>query len=69
MISRTLKIITALMGVAMMCAFIIGLSHSISSGSAGFFGGLPFMIIIIAVLSMVIYDFWDQCVKKSTKSN
>ena len=63
MISKPLKIITGFVGVASVCTFIIGLAHSISVGSAGFLGGLPFTIIIIAVLSMVVYDYWDQCLK------
>jgi len=44
--------------------FIGGLSKSISSGFAGFYGGLPFMIIAIVVCGMAVYDFWDECVRK-----
>jgi hypothetical protein len=31
--------------------FVVGLSHSISTGFAGFWGGFPFMMIIIVVLA------------------
>ena len=58
------KLIAALLAVGMFCTFIIGLAHSISSGFAGFTGGLPFWIICIGVLSMTLYDFWDQCLRK-----
>jgi len=43
--------------------FIIGLAWSISTGFAGFWGGLPFWVIAIAVLAMMVYDYWDDCVK------
>jgi hypothetical protein len=43
--------------------FIIGLAWSISTGFAGFWGGLPFWIISIAVLSMLVYDYWDSCIR------
>ena len=64
MVSRLVDIITGLIGVTMVSAFVIGLSYSISTGFAGFFGGLPFAIITAAVLAMVAYDFWDQCLRK-----
>ena len=47
-----------------MMIFIIGLAHSISTGFAGFWGGLPFVIIALIVLSMAGYDFWDECLRK-----
>ena len=47
--SRTVTIIVAIIGTALMMTFVIGLSHSISTGFAGFKGGLPFMIIAIFV--------------------
>jgi len=54
----------ALIATALLITFIVGLAISISNGFAGFWGGLPFWIIIIIVLSMAIYDFWDECVRK-----
>lgn len=64
MLSYGTKIVVGLIGTAMFCVFLIGLSHSISTGFAGFNGGLPFMVITIIVLSMAIYDYWDECVRK-----
>lgn len=43
--------------------FIIGLAHSIAIGFAGFKGALPFIIIVAFVLSLMLYDFYDQCIK------
>ena len=67
MISRLVKFITGVTGVALMSAFVIGLSYSISSGFAGFLGGLPFAVIVILVLAMVAYDFWDECIRRDRK--
>lgn len=64
MITRLVLIIVALIATALLITFIVGLAISISNGFAGFWGGLPFWIIIIIVLSMAIYDFWDECVRK-----
>ncbi len=65
MISRLVKFTTGAIGVALVSAFVIGLSLSISGGFAGFWGGLPFAVIVILVLAMVVYDFWDECVRDS----
>ena len=65
MISRRIQIITGLIGVIMVSVLVIGLSHSISTGFAGFLGGLPFAIITAMVLAMVVYDFWDECIRKN----
>lgn len=62
--SYSVKLIAGLIGTALLCIFVGGLSQSISSGFAGFMGGLPFMIIAIAVCGLSIYDFWDECVRK-----
>ena len=43
-----------------MVAFVIGLAHSISSGFAGFWGGLPFWVIALTVISMSLYDVWVE---------
>ncbi len=68
MLSKSQKLIVALIGTALMAVFVIGLAHSISTGFAGFWGGLPFWVIIIIVLSMAVYDFWDECLS-SKKTN
>ncbi|MFQ5566415.1 MAG: hypothetical protein ACE5EU_08635 [Paracoccaceae bacterium] len=64
MLSGTTKIIVGLIATVMMIAFILGLAHSISTGFAGFWGGLPFWIISIAVLSLMVYNFWEDCLRK-----
>jgi hypothetical protein len=62
--SYTIKLIAGLMGTTLFLIFIFGLSHSISTGFAGFYGGLPFMLIAIVVCCGAFYDFWDECVRK-----
>lgn len=62
--SYRVKLIAGLIGTAFLCIFIGGLSHSISSGFAGFDGGAPFMIIAIIVCGMAVYDFFDECIRK-----
>ena len=62
--SNNTKIIVGFIAVAMMTTFIVGLAHSISTGFAGFWGGLPFWIISIFVLMMVVYNYWEECVRK-----
>ena len=62
--SYGVKLFAGLFGSALFVIFIVGLSHSISVGFAGFSGGLPFMVIAIVVCSGALYDFWDECVSK-----
>ena len=64
MISRAAKIIVGLIATAIIITFIVGLAHSISTGFAGFWGGLPFWVISVSVLSMAVYNFWEDCVRK-----
>ena len=49
--SYGVKLFAGLFGSALFVIFIVGLSHSISVGFAGFSGGLPFMVIAILVCS------------------
>tara|TARA_R110002124_G_scaffold80518_3_gene213033 strand:+ start:4964 stop:5164 length:201 start_codon:yes stop_codon:yes gene_type:complete len=65
--SYTVKLIVGFIGTALLVTFVVGLSHSISTGFAGFWGGFPFMVITITVLSLAIYDFWDECVRRKSK--
>ena len=58
------EIISGLLGSFIVTIFVLGLAESISSGAAGFWGGLPFWIICISVLPLVYYDFWDSCLRK-----
>ncbi|MEM8774095.1 MAG: hypothetical protein AAGF53_03625 [Pseudomonadota bacterium] len=56
--------ITAVIGIGLMAIFVLGLSHSISTGFAGFWGGFPFMCIAIFVIGLALYNFWEETVKK-----
>ena len=58
------KPVTGLIGTVVISIFVIGLAHSISTGFAGFWGGLPFWFIVIFVLGLAFYDYWDECLRK-----
>ena len=60
----TIEKVFGLIGTLLVAAFTLGLAESISSGAAGFWGGLPFWIICFAVLMLVSYDFWDSCFRR-----
>lgn len=62
--SYGIKLLMGFIGTALLLIFIGGLSHSISTGFAGFSGGLPFMIIAIVVCGAAVYDFVDECIRK-----
>ena len=64
MSAAALEKIFGLIGVTLVAAFVLGLAESISSGAAGFWGGLPFWLICFTVLVLVFYDFWDTCLRK-----
>jgi hypothetical protein len=64
MLSRKIKFAVGFIATALLVVFIIGLADSITTGFAGFWGGLPFWIISLTVLSMAVYDFWDECIRK-----
>ena len=64
MLSKMSKSIVGLIATAMVTIFVLGLAHSISTGFAGFWGGMPFWIISILVLAMALYDYWDECLRK-----
>ena len=61
--SKRVSMVTGLIASGGVISFITGLAWSISTGFAGFWGGLPFWIISIFVLSMVVYDYWDSCLR------
>ncbi|MDE0308281.1 MAG: hypothetical protein OXI60_00410 [Acidiferrobacterales bacterium] len=67
LLGRPTKIITGFIGLFIVVTFVTGLSYSISTGFAGFWGGLPFVIIIACILPMAAYDYWDECIR--TKDN
>lgn len=60
----TIRRIQGLIGTGMLLTFIIGLAYSISTGFAGFWGGLPFWVIITFVLSLAVFDMWDELFRK-----
>ena len=62
--SHLITIIVAAIGTALMMTFVIGLSYSISTGFAGFTGGLPFMVITVFVICLALYDFWEEAIRK-----
>lgn len=61
---RRVKLVTGFVATISVAVFVVGLAWSISTGFAGFWGGLPFWVISIVVLGMVVYEFWDDCVRK-----
>jgi sterol desaturase/sphingolipid hydroxylase (fatty acid hydroxylase superfamily) len=64
----TLEKIFGVIGTALITIFVLGLAASISAGAAGFWGGLPFWVICIAVLVLVFYDLWDSCFRKKSSN-
>jgi hypothetical protein len=64
--STNLEKIFGLIGVLLVTAFVLGLAESISAGAAGFWGGLPFWVICSIVLSLVVYDYWNTCLRKKS---
>ena len=65
--SKMTTIIMGLIGTGLMMTFVLGLSHSISTGFAGFSGGLPFMIIALVVIGMALYNLWEETIGKKDK--
>ena len=63
MLSYNMRLLTAVIGTALVMIFVFGLAHSISTGFAGFWGGLPFFVIAFIVMSMAAYDFYDETVR------
>ena len=64
--SRMTNIIMGLIGTGLMAIFVFGLSHSISTGFAGFKGGLPFLLITIFVVALALYNLWEDAIKKGS---
>jgi hypothetical protein len=64
MVGRKLNMLIGFVATAGLVLFITGLAYSISTGFAGFWGGLPFWIISLTVLSAAVYDFYEETIKK-----
>lgn len=62
MTAKNIKLVTGLIAAVSLATFVMGLAYSISTGAAGFWGGLPFWVITLSVLAMVFYDFYDECI-------
>lgn len=58
---KPLRKINGLIGIALVGTFTIGLAHSIATGFAGWLGGLPVILIVLLVLAMACYDYWNDC--------
>jgi len=61
--SETVDKISGLIGLLIVGTFVLGLAYSISTGFAGFWGGMPFWVISISVLMLTVYDYWKSCLK------
>lgn len=55
-----LNAISAFVGTAILGIFVVALAESISAGFAGFWGGFPFWVIIIFVLGLAVYNFFEE---------
>ena len=64
MFAATLEKMFGLIGALLVAVFVLGLAESITSGAAGFWGGLPFWVICFSVLVLIFYDFWDTSLRK-----
>ena len=62
--SRLTNFVMAVIGIALMMIFVLGLSHSISTGFAGFWGGFPFMCIAIFVIALALINLWEETIGK-----
>lgn len=60
MLDNTTKRIIGLIGTALIGIFVFALSSSITAGFAGFYGGLPFKIIVIFVMGLALYDYLED---------
>lgn len=66
--SKSVNIITGVIGTTLLAVFVIGLAHSIATGFAGFSGALPFILIVGFVLCLVLYDLWDQAFRQRNQN-
>lgn len=69
MLGHKNKIILGLIGTVLVSVFVIGLANSISTGFAGFWGGLPFWVIVIFVLSLAVTDYVQECILDKDGNN
>ncbi|MEO0329114.1 MAG: hypothetical protein AAF217_11030 [Pseudomonadota bacterium] len=60
MLNRGTLIIMGAIGTFLVMLFVLGLAESISSGFAGFWGGLPYWLIAIFVMYLAVYDYLEE---------
>ena len=60
----TIEKISGVIAVMLIAVFVLGLAESISTGAAGCCGGFPFWVVGYVVLTLIVYDFWDTCLRK-----
>lgn len=60
MLDSTTQKILGLIATLLIGIFVFALAGSISSGFAGFYGGLPFWIIVLFVMGLALYDFIEE---------
>lgn len=60
MLNRGTLVIVGLLATATLMLFVLGLAQSISSGFAGFWGGLPYWLIALFVMYLALYDYLDD---------
>ncbi len=60
MLDNTTKRLIGLIGTALIGIFVFALAESISSGFAGFSGGLPFWIIVSFVMGLALFDYLEE---------
>ncbi|MGE4611701.1 MAG: hypothetical protein AAED33_09975 [Paracoccaceae bacterium] len=64
MVDKKINFILGLFATGGLVAFITGIAYSISTGFAGFWGGLPFWIISVSVLAAAVYNFYEETIQK-----
>jgi len=64
MSDQTVDRIAGFIGIFLVTAFVLGLADGISGGLTGFWGGLPFWIISLAILPLAVYDYWTSCIRR-----
>lgn len=64
MLPKKLQLTLAAIATLIFSVFVFGLAQSIAVGFAGFSGALPFLVIVILVFGMALFDIWNEIIKK-----
>ena len=62
--SRLTNILMGIIGTGLMMIFVLGLTYSISTGFAGFWGGLPVLCIAVFVIALALFNFWEDAIRR-----